>query len=155
MILAQSKNLACKEWRKTQKTFSHSTPCPGQDSKQAPPEYMYSVIARPVLSWYLDPSHDGETEHRNMSRTFLNYFYGMWSFARQRLRKDCLKVGITAEAEVILARQRPSKHSFPLQRMLTKAFRWQHKRTEEVFDVVTSLPAAWLLEKGMHSWIRK
>jgi hypothetical protein len=41
----------------------------------------------------------------------------------------------------MFARQRLGKHLFPRQRMLTKAFPWQHNRTEELLDMVTSIPA--------------
>jgi hypothetical protein len=66
-----------------------------------------------------------------------------YDFARQRLDKHCLNAGIKAEAEVILARQGLRKHLFPRQRMLTKAFPWQHKRREELFDMVTYITATW------------
>jgi hypothetical protein len=66
------------------------------------------------------------------------------------LGNSCLEVKIIAEAEVTLTRQRLSKHLFSLQRMLTKAFPWQQKRTEELFDMVTSIPAAWQIKKAVH-----
>jgi hypothetical protein len=51
----------------------------------------------------------------------VNFIYcdGIWPFARQQL----------------------GKHLFPRQQMLTKAFPW-HNRREELFDMVTSTPAA-------------
>jgi hypothetical protein len=49
-------------------------------------------------------------EEGHIKKNKLRYCDGVWSFARQRL----------------------SKNLFPLQRMLTKAFPWQHNRTEEL-----------------------
>jgi hypothetical protein len=69
------------------------------------------------------------------------YCDGIWSFDRQRLSKHCLNAEIIAEVEVIFARQRLDKHLFQRQRMLTKAFPWKHNRTEEMFDMVNSIPA--------------
>jgi hypothetical protein len=67
------------------------------------------------------------------------YCDGIWQFARQRLGERCIQAGIIAEAKVIFARQRLGKQLFPRQRVATKAFLRQHKRTEELCDMVISI----------------
>jgi hypothetical protein len=61
---------------------------------------------------------------------------------KQRLGKHRLKAKIISEEEIIFAKQRLGKQMFPRQRMLTKAFPWQHDKTKELFDMVTYIPAA-------------